>query len=152
MLKRGWIALVIGGAVLAFVVPAGAQTATEALVNAGSPPTPFPQNKQNEPTVAVDPTNPNIVGKLYFGPGFPTILRTGGGDTTQQFNQRRVELRDNFNFAPMELGIGMHNFQVGGNLDFMHYNVNKSLTGNPAFATVRIGMRRRPVAGACPLG
>ena len=61
MLKRGWIALVIGGALLAFVVPAGAQAATEALVNAGSPPTPFPQNKQNEPTVAVDPTNPSIV-------------------------------------------------------------------------------------------
>jgi hypothetical protein len=28
---------------------------------------------------------------------------------------------------------GIHNFQVGGNLDFMRYNVNKSLTGNPEF-------------------
>jgi hypothetical protein len=28
----------------------------------------------------------------------------------------------------------------------------ESLTGNPHFATVRIGMRRRPVADAFPLG
>jgi hypothetical protein len=31
------------------------------LVNTGSPATPFPQNKQNEPTVAIDPTNPSVL-------------------------------------------------------------------------------------------
>jgi hypothetical protein len=61
MLKRGWIALATGGALLALAVPAGAQGATEALVNTDSPATFFPQNKQNEPTVAVDPANPNVV-------------------------------------------------------------------------------------------
>jgi hypothetical protein len=61
MLKRGWIALAAGGLLLAFAVPAGAQAATEALVNTGSPPTPFPQNKQNEPSVAIDPADPSIV-------------------------------------------------------------------------------------------
>src|SRR4051794_41668309 len=40
--------------------PAVAQAA-EALVNTGSPPGPFPQNKQNEPTVAIDPTNPGVL-------------------------------------------------------------------------------------------
>jgi hypothetical protein len=30
-------------------------------VTVGSPPGPFPQNKQNEPAVAIDPLNPNIV-------------------------------------------------------------------------------------------
>jgi len=60
MLKRGWIALAVGGLVLAFVVPAGANAATEALVNTGSRATPFPQNKQNEPSVAIDPANPNV--------------------------------------------------------------------------------------------
>ena len=78
------------------------------------------------------PLNPNTVGKLYFAPGFATILRTGGGDTTQTFNQRRIELRDNFNFAPWN-AMGIHNFQVGGNFDDMHYKVNKSLFGNPLF-------------------
>ncbi len=42
-------------------MPAGAQAATDALVTTGSPVTPFPQNKQNEPSVAVDPTNPSMV-------------------------------------------------------------------------------------------
>jgi len=60
MLKRGRIALVLSGTLLAFAVPAGAHAATQALVNTGSPATPFPQNKQNEPTVAIDPTDPNV--------------------------------------------------------------------------------------------
>jgi hypothetical protein len=59
MLKRGWLALSLGVLLIA-AVPAVAQAA-EALVNTGSPPTPFPQNKQNEPGVAIDPTNPNVV-------------------------------------------------------------------------------------------
>jgi hypothetical protein len=32
----------------------------DSLVSAGSPASPFPQNKQNEPTVAIDPLNPQI--------------------------------------------------------------------------------------------
>jgi hypothetical protein len=59
MLKRGWF--VVSLVVLSIgAVPAVAQAA-EALVNTGSPPTPFPQNKQNEPTVAIDPTNPSVL-------------------------------------------------------------------------------------------
>jgi hypothetical protein len=59
MLKRGFVALFVG-AFLIGAVPATA-LAAEALVNAGSDPTPFPQNKQNEPTVAIDPTNPSVI-------------------------------------------------------------------------------------------
>jgi hypothetical protein len=59
MLKRGWLALSLGVLFIG-AVPAAAQAA-EALVNTGSPPTPFPQNKQNEPTVAIDPTNPSVL-------------------------------------------------------------------------------------------
>jgi hypothetical protein len=33
----------------------------DTLVSVGSPPTPFSQNKQNEPTVTIDPSNPNVV-------------------------------------------------------------------------------------------
>ncbi len=61
MRKRGWIGILVGLAVAAF--PAGAPAATESLVTAGSqsPRLPFPQNKQNEPSVAIDPSNPGVV-------------------------------------------------------------------------------------------
>jgi hypothetical protein len=78
------------------------------------------------------PRNPDLVGRRYFSPGFTTVIRTGGGSTTQEFDQRRLELRDNYSFAPMTMG-GTHHFQAGGNIDFMHYKVNKSLNGNPEF-------------------
>ena len=60
MRKLGWIACVVGLAMI-FAAPGGAQAATESLVTVGSPITPFPQNKQNEPAVAVDPSNPSVV-------------------------------------------------------------------------------------------
>jgi hypothetical protein len=57
--SRVWL---IGLAVVAFLVigagPALAQT--DSLVTIGSPSAPFPQNKQNEPAVAVDPFNPSL--------------------------------------------------------------------------------------------
>ena len=73
------------------------------------------------------PLNPNLVGLNFFGLG-----RVGGNSTTQKFDQRRIELRDNFNLAPMQWH-GEHAFQIGGNFDKMHYNINKSLNGNPEF-------------------
>ncbi len=78
------------------------------------------------------PLNPNTPSLRYFAPGFATVLVRGGNTTTQKFDQRRLELRDNYNFAPWTMQ-GVHNFQVGGNVDFMHYRVNKSLLGNPEF-------------------
>jgi hypothetical protein len=47
------VALVVG---VAAATPNGADT----LVTVGSPSTPFPQNKQNEPAVAVNPADPSI--------------------------------------------------------------------------------------------
>jgi hypothetical protein len=73
--------------------------------------------------------NPTLVGQDFQG----GALRIGGKDTTQQFTQRRLELRDDYNFAPWNMQ-GVHNFQVGGNLDLMKYNINKSLNGNPIFS------------------
>ena len=96
-------------------------------------------NALNEASVSLQkygwnptPLNPGLVGKLYFAPGFQTIIRTGGNSTLQKFDQRRLEFRDNYNFAPMEMH-GTHSFQIGGNFDMMHYNVNKSLNGNPLY-------------------
>ena len=51
----------VGCGLMAAIAPGTAGAATESLVNVGSPPTPFPQNKQNEPSVAIDPTNPDVV-------------------------------------------------------------------------------------------
>jgi hypothetical protein len=48
--------------VLVIAAMAGAQTGgTESLVTVGSPVTPFSQNKQNEPALAVDANHPNIL-------------------------------------------------------------------------------------------
>ncbi len=60
MLKQGRFVVALVALSLA-AAPAVAQGAAEALVNTGSPPSPFPQNKQNEPTVAIDPTNPSVL-------------------------------------------------------------------------------------------
>jgi hypothetical protein len=59
MLKRGRFVFALVALSIA-AAPAVARAATEQLVNVGSPASPFPQNKQNEPTVAIDPTNPNV--------------------------------------------------------------------------------------------
>jgi len=40
---------------------AAAAPPTDTLVSVGSPVTPFSQNKQNEPAVAIDPAHPNVV-------------------------------------------------------------------------------------------
>jgi outer membrane receptor for ferrienterochelin and colicin len=82
------------------------------------------------------PLNPTLPGLNFQG-----CCRIGGNSTTQQFDQRRLELRDNYSFAPWNAA-GIHNFQVGGNFDAMHYRVNKSLFGNPEFQ-----FRNDPAAG-----
>lgn len=46
--------------ILVVVVPAIA-AGGDKLVNVGSPKTPFPPNKQNEPAIAIDPTNPEVL-------------------------------------------------------------------------------------------
>jgi hypothetical protein len=60
MLKRGWVAGMVVLAV-AFAVPAVTQAATESLVTSASPTNLFPQNKQNEPAIAVDPKHPSVL-------------------------------------------------------------------------------------------
>src|SRR4051794_16722097 len=59
MLKRGGTAVLLG--VLAIGAVPAVAFAAEALVTDDSPATMFPQNKQNEPTVAIDPTNPSVL-------------------------------------------------------------------------------------------
>ena len=49
------------GIALSVAALAGAAPGTDALVNTGSNPSPFSQNKQNEPAMAIDANHPNIV-------------------------------------------------------------------------------------------
>jgi hypothetical protein len=59
-MKRFLFALMVALGAFALSVPT-ALAAQQSLVNTASPPAPFPQNKQNEPTVAIDPEHPNVV-------------------------------------------------------------------------------------------
>jgi Carboxypeptidase regulatory-like domain/TonB-dependent Receptor Plug Domain/TonB dependent receptor-like, beta-barrel len=63
----------------------------------------------------------------YFG-----VISIGSKDTTQRFEQRRIELRDKYTTAAFKW-MGDHTLEVGGNLDFMHYDVTKCQDCNPIF-------------------
>src|SRR4029079_2080201 len=63
----------------------------------------------------------------YFG-----VISTGAKDTTQRFEQRRIELRDKYTTAAFKW-MGDHTLEAGGNLDFMHYDVSKCQDCNPIF-------------------
>jgi hypothetical protein len=56
-LTIGTLALALGGAASQYAQAAPA----DPLVSVGSPPSPFSQNKQNEPAVAVDANHPNVL-------------------------------------------------------------------------------------------
>jgi hypothetical protein len=58
-LRGGWTIATLG--VLALIIVGAATAATEARVTIGSPMSPFPQNKQNEPAVAIDAAHPNLL-------------------------------------------------------------------------------------------
>jgi hypothetical protein len=60
-LRRGLFAAIVA-IVIVPLVPSLASAQTGGVpVKTGSPPSPFPQNKQNEPAVAIDPLNPKMV-------------------------------------------------------------------------------------------
>ena len=72
------------------------------------------------------PENLTTVGEDYQG-----VLRVGGRDTTQEFIQQRVSLRDDY--TRFSTWNGSHMLKGGAVLSFLQYDVTKLLNGNPVF-------------------
>jgi hypothetical protein len=130
MAKRGRY-LVLLASVTAMFIGVGVAAAAppaDTLVTVGSPPTPFSQNKQNEPAVAVDPSNPNVVvaganeelddescaagppNNCPFTPGVGTsgvyFSFSGGSSWTQPTNYTGWTARDCLGPAPCTPHVG----------------------------------------------
>ena len=72
------------------------------------------------------PLNPDLIGQDFQG-----VLRIGGADTEQLFQQDRLALRDDYTrYAQWH---GNHAVKVGGVLSRMKYDVTKFFTANPVF-------------------
>src|SRR3954470_16807023 len=64
VVRRSLVALVTTGLVGVVLMVGGASAwaqAGETRVSTGSPATPFPQNSQDEPAIAIDPMHPNVL-------------------------------------------------------------------------------------------
>ncbi len=72
-------------------------------------------------------TNPDLVGRDYEG-----VIRLGGRDTSQDVRQRAFTLRNDVTFANFD-GAGQHVMKAGAKLSFQHYQIERTLFGNPAF-------------------
>jgi Carboxypeptidase regulatory-like domain len=73
-----------------------------------------------------EPENIQDVGQLYVG-----VMRIGGRDTTQDFIQDRLSLRDDYSrFVSWR---GNHTLKGGVILSFLNYDVSKFFFGNPLF-------------------
>src|SRR5690242_13888944 len=60
MKRLVWVSLLAIGVLLVMAASAAALN-PDVLVTVGSPPSPFSQNKQNEPTITADANNPSIL-------------------------------------------------------------------------------------------
>jgi outer membrane receptor protein involved in Fe transport len=74
------------------------------------------------------PLNADQVGLSYDG-----IIRVGGRDTEQDISQTRLSLRDDLMFTGLTWH-GNHSLKVGGNVDFIQYDVVRRLFGNPLYS------------------
>ena len=72
--------------------------------------------------------NPTVVNSSQdFGQEFVGVMRIGARDTEQRFVQDRIALRNDLTYSGLQWA-GSHIIKGGGNLDFLKYDVNKSLT------------------------
>jgi outer membrane receptor protein involved in Fe transport len=71
--------------------------------------------------------NPDLIGREYQG-----IIRIGGRDTDQRFEQTRLAFREDVSLLGGQW-LGEHVVKLGVNADFLSYDVQKRLVGNPVF-------------------
>ncbi|HEU4630361.1 MAG TPA: TonB-dependent receptor [Gemmatimonadaceae bacterium] len=71
--------------------------------------------------------NGDLIGKRYN-----EVIRIGGKDTQQDFDQNRLSLRDDITRGGVQL-LGDHVFKIGGNVDFLTYRAEKAFNLNPVF-------------------
>jgi hypothetical protein len=62
----------------------------------------------------------------------PNVWRIGGGDSRQDLIQKRLSIRNDWTYSGFQAG-GSHVIKLGGNLDFLRYNLTKQLNENPIF-------------------
>ncbi|HET7232921.1 MAG TPA: TonB-dependent receptor [Longimicrobium sp.] len=74
-----------------------------------------------------EPLNPGLIGRDISG-----VVRLGGADTRQNFAQDRLSLRNDLTWTASGFA-GDHVVKGGFNLDFLRYDVQKELFGNPLF-------------------
>jgi hypothetical protein len=76
-----------------------------------------------------NPTGSNfgLIGKDYRN-----LLRIGGKDGEQNFNQKRLSFRDDITRGGVQLG-GDHVFKFGSSVDLLSYDATKAQNGNPTF-------------------
>ena len=74
------------------------------------------------------PLNPDLVGRNYRRASSASAATARPRSSTSAASSCATTTT-----SPSSSWQGDHNFQVGGNVDFMHYNVNKSLNGNPVY-------------------
>lgn len=76
--------------------------------------------------------NPQPVNPGQIGQNYEQVLRIGGGNNHQDFNQRRFTLREDFSYMGLQ-ALGNHVFKGGAYFNSNDYNVHKFQNDNPEF-------------------
>jgi hypothetical protein len=87
----------------------------------------------NEATITYQRSNwnPEPLDDTAVGLNYQNVMRIGGRDTTQDFIQTRVSLRNDYTrFTQWR---GSHALKAGAVLSFLRYDVSKLFTANPLF-------------------
>ena len=76
--------------------------------------------------------NPQPVNPGQIGLNYEQVLRIGGGNNHQDFDQRRFTFREDFSFLDVK-GWGNHVVKTGAYINVNDYNVHKFQNDNPEF-------------------